>query len=166
MPLSATIEANVKATLTSTAALSSPQDVLTYLKRASLSNGTGAGQGDQLWHGQRTTDQAGENLDLAGGLTNALGQPINLARVKGLLIRAADGNAVNLVVGPAVTNGWAGPFGDASDRIAVQPGGVFLVWATGLTAWPVTAGTGDLLHIAAESAGSVTYDAIVIGASA
>lgn len=166
MPLSATIEANVKATLTSPVDLSSPQDVLTYLGRATLANGTAAGQADQLWHDQRTTTESGEDLDLATGLTNALGQSVNLARAKGLVIKADEGNAVDLVCGPASVNGWQGPFGDASDRITVQPGGAFLMWATGATAWPVTAGTGDLLHVAAASVGSVTYDVIVIGATA
>ena len=55
----------------------------------------------------------------------------------------------------------------ASDGLDVKPGGCFLWLAPDATGVAVTAGTGDLINIANSSSGtSVTYDVVIIGASA
>jgi hypothetical protein len=72
-----------------------------------------------------------------------------------------------VLAGGAAANGWATAFGDPTDKVKIKPGGTLALLAPGATAYPVTPATGDLLQVANSGAGtSVTYDIIVIGASA
>jgi len=133
-----------------------------------LATGTGADQADKVFSDQRTlTASATEDLDLAGSLVDALGATITFARIKALIIRAASGNTNNVVIGAAGANPWTGPLGGTTPTITLRPGGLVCLIAPDATAWAVTAGTGDLLKVA-NSAGStsVTYDIVIIGASA
>lgn len=51
--------------------------------------------------------------------------------------------------------------------MTVRPGGLLVLAAPDVAAYAVTAATGDLLHVANSAGGSaVTYDVVVIGASA
>lgn len=133
-----------------------------------LGSGTGATQADRLFTDNRTLSaSASEDLDLAGVLTDAFGATLTFARIKGLVIKAATANTNNVIVGNAASNGFITWCGGATNTVTVRPGGVFALWAPDATAYAVTAGTGDLLHIANSGAGtSVTYDVILIGASA
>lgn len=97
---------------------------------------------------------------------NGLGDTQTFARVKMVVVGAASGNTNNVNVTRPASNGVP-LFLAAGDGIAVRPGGLFVAVASDATAYAVTAGTGDLLTFT-NSAGStsVTYDVIVIGASA
>lgn len=141
---------------------------LTYDKSTNMPNGTAAGQADLMWSDQRTlAPSASESLDLAGTLVGALGNTLTFARVKAIVIRAADGNTNDLLVGGAASNGFASWVGDPTDKVKIKPGGMLVLVAPGATAYPVTAGTGDQLQVANSAAGtSVAYDVILIGASA
>lgn len=168
MSLTASLRLLVQATQYTTLDLGSPRFPVTYDKSNTLANGTGAGQADLLWTDNRTlAASASESLDLAGTLTGAFGATLTFARVKALIIRAADGNTNDLLVGGAASNGFASWVGDPTDKVKIKPGGTFALIAPGATAYPVTAGTGDLLQVANSGAGtSVTYDVVIIGASA
>jgi hypothetical protein len=132
-----------------------------------LSSGTGSGQADRVWADTRTlAASATEDLDLAGVLTDAFGATITFARVKGLIVAASAANTNNVVLGN-VTNGVVGWFGAATHTISVRPGGLLVLAAPDATAYAITAGTADLLHVANSSSGtSVSYDIAIIGASA
>lgn len=156
------------------AALTNPMDLATgtvpldYTKQIRLGTGTGANQADRVWSDQRTlAASANEDLDLSGVLTDAFGNTVTLARVKGLVVVAASANANNVIVGGAALNAWSTWAGDPTDTVVVRPGGLMALYAPDATAYAVTAATGDLLRVANSGAGtSVTYDIIVIGASA
>lgn len=167
MALTMRLALTLAAQLTKPLDLSAPVDSINYAKTISLASGTGSGQGDMMWHDQRTIAASGtDSLDLAGVLTNAFGVTQTFARIKGVLVAAASGNTNNVNVTRDATNGVP-LFLAASDGIPVRPGGLFVWMATDATAVPVTAGTGDLLVIANSGAGtSVTYDVIILGASA
>lgn len=169
MPLTSSLTVQLGAALTRVDDIgSTARDDLLWNFAKSLANGTGANQADRVWRDQRTlAASANEDLDLAGALTDALGGSAVFARVKAIVVRASDANTNNVVVGGAASNQFVGPFGAGTHTVAVKPGGIFAVFAADATAWAVTAGTGDLLRIA-NSAGStaVTYDIIIIGASA
>ncbi|GAA1977392.1 hypothetical protein [Kitasatospora viridis] len=141
---------------------------LQYAQQLGLGAGTGAGQADTLYVATRTlAASAGEDLDLAGTLVDALGNTINLARLKGLVIVANAANTNPLVVGNAAANGFIAWCSGATATVNVRPGGLFALFAPDATAYPVTPGTADLLHVANGGAGSsVTYDVLVIGSSA
>lgn len=148
--------------------LAAPRADLNLTKTLQLASGTGAGQADRIFHDTRTLSASGsEDLDLAGGLTDALGQAATFARVKLLMIAAAPGNANNVIVGGASSNGWITAFGGAAHTVTVRPGGLFVLAAPDATAYAVTAATGDLLKVANSAGGtSVSYDLVVVGASA
>lgn len=167
----ALVNTNLKVTLSST--LTSALDLVTgrapldYAKNIPLGDGTGADQADLIFHDQRTLAASGtEDLDLAGTLTDAFGATLTFARVKAVLVAAASGNTNDVQVTQPATDGVP-LFLAASDGIAVRPGGLFLLAAPDATGVVVTTGTGDLLTVT-NSAGStgVTYDVVVIGASA
>jgi hypothetical protein len=176
VPLTTKVSLNVQA------ALSSPLDLVTasaplvqnYLQN--LANGVGAGQADRVFSDTRTlTASANEDLDLAGALLDATGGPFSVTRIKMLLVRAADANVNNVLVGGAAANGWATLLTPAATgQIILRPGALFLALAGSVvsggagdaTGYVVTPGTGDLLRITNGGAGtSVNYDIIAIGCS-
>ncbi len=111
---------------------------------------------------------ASADLDLNGVLTDAFGGTVNLARVKGLYVAASAANTNSVVIGNAAANGWATAL-SATGTVTLRPGAVLMLMAgaADATAYGVTASTGDLLHVANSGAGSsVTYDVVIIGASA
>ncbi|MFS4105124.1 hypothetical protein [Streptomyces sp. PD-S100-1] len=138
-------------------------------RQMQLASGTGAGKADRVFSDRRTlAASASEDLDLAGALLDAFGATITLARVKGLIIAAADGNTNSVVVGAASSNTWATLL-SSTGTVTLRPG-AFVAVGTGLAdaaGYAVTASTGDLLKIANGGSGtSVTYDIHIIGCSA
>lgn len=164
MSLETMITASVKAVETASADLAQPAAPAELTVKHSLSNGSGANQAAKIFSDSRSVAlSSNEDLDLAAVLTSAFGAPITFATIKAIMIRARATNTNNVVVGPAAANGFLGPFGDASDRLSIKPGGVLLVTAPG-TGWTVTGGTGDLLNVANSGAGSaVEYDIVIVG---
>lgn len=167
--LSASISTQIAATYRGSNDLGAPQFTLSAGLQPSiaLSTGTGSYQADLLFSDTRTlAASATENLDLAGGLTDAFGSTLTFVTVKAIRICAAAANTNNVVVGGAASNTLLGVFSDATDKVVVKPGGCF-VWAAPKTGAAVTASTGDILLVANSSSGTgVTYDIIVIGTSA
>lgn len=170
MTLSSKVAVTVTANQSETLDLGSRSSAMTQTYKAVLTDGTGAGQADKVFHDQRTlAASATENLDLAGVLTDPLGTALTFARVKALIVKAAAANTNDVVVGGDVTNTFFGPFADETDGIRIRPGGVLCI-ACGeadATGFAVAAGTGDLLKFLNGGAGTpVTYDVTIIGASA
>ncbi|GAA2327512.1 hypothetical protein [Dactylosporangium salmoneum] len=131
-------------------------------------SGTTADKADKLWSDHRTINaSSNDDLDLAGSLSDGLGGTITFARIKAMLVRAARGNANNVIVGGGASNQFINWVADATDKIIVRPGGLLLLVAPDATGYPVTASTGDILRVANSGAGSsVDYDIVLIGASA
>jgi len=120
-------------------------------------------EADVLYRATRTlAGGANENLDLRGAIADALGATVAAAEVVLILVEAATANGAAIRFGPASSNGFVGPFADASDRINVLAGDFALV--TSKTGWAVTAGTGDLLNFTnANGAAAGTYTLTVVG---
>ncbi|GFH36630.1 hypothetical protein [Streptomyces pacificus] len=169
MSLTSTLALAAFAEQTSTLDLGSAASPVRLQRSVQLASGTGAGQADLVFSDRRTISASGaEDLDLAGVLLDAFGATITFARVKGLFISASANNANNVVVGADATNPWATLL-NAAGTVTLRPGASFaaVAGATDSTAYAVTAGTGDLLQVANSAGGtSVTYDVVVIGASA
>lgn len=148
--------------------IATPQQTIAKRAIEKLTLGTSADQADLVFADTRTlAASASESLDLAGGLTDAFGNVLTFVEVVAILIVAADGNTNDVVVGGAASNAFLGPFADATDKIAVGPGGFLFQAEPANPAWPVTPATGDLLKVANSGAGtSVTHDIIIIGRSA
>lgn len=167
MALDTNLLVKLDADLTSALDLVTASSPLSVAERIRLSSGTGLAAADMQWSDTRTlAASATEDLDLAGSLTGPLGTTLTFARIKLVLIMAADGNANDVQVTRPTSNG-APLFLAAGDGLPVKPGGLFLWVAPNAAGVAVTAATGDLLTVT-NSAGStgVTYSIVVIGASA
>lgn len=132
-----------------------------------LQAGTGTGKADLVYSKTRTiAASSSESLDLnAGGLLDIYGTVFSPVKVKAIYILAHVGNTNQVCFGGAASNTFLGPFKDATDVHCIDPGGFELV--TTPVGWTVTASTADLLKVANSSSGTgVTYDIIIVGASA
>lgn len=139
----------------------------------SLASGTTAGKADLVYYDERTlAGSASEVLDLAGSLADAFGNTLTMVKVKLIAIQnrtLTDG--VDLQVGPDATNGFTGPWADASDRSIVAAGRVaddygLFIWydPNGQT---VGAGSSDEINIAnASTSTSATYRVLIVATSA
>lgn len=168
MALDTALVLNLTATLTSASDLVTASAPLNKAYSMLLATGTGASQSDKIFSDTRTVNAStNDDLDLAGVLTDAFGQTLTFARVKGLIIARSDpANPNNLTIGNAAANGFVSWLGGATHTVTVRPGGGIALWAPDATAYAVTAGTADILRVANGSGSAVTYDIIVIGASA
>lgn len=166
MALSAQFNLAFRATLTGAADHGTPNAPVTVEKQIVLANGTGAAQADKIFSDQRTLNAStNEDLDLAGALTDPLGAALTFVKVKGIIVKAADANPADLIIGAAAVNGFFGLFGAATHTLNLPAGGVFS-WVFPGTGKAVTAGTADLLRIASGAGGTSTYDITIIGTSA
>ncbi|MGW6455027.1 hypothetical protein ACWF94_03730 [Streptomyces sp. NPDC055078] len=145
------------------------EDRLAFRRAVHLTDGTGAGKADKVFHDRRTlAASATEDLDLAGVLLDAFGAAITFVRIKGLFVSAAAANTNSVVVGNASATAWASLLG-ATGTVTLRPGATVGVMAGAADAvgYAVTAGTGDLLKVANSAAGTaVTYDIVIVGSSA
>lgn len=167
MALSALLKVIINATQTKTADFESASSAIETSVSQSFADGVGADQADLIFKDTRTlAASAAESLDLAGSLTDIYGATVTFARVKAIYVKAAAGNTNDVQVTRPASNGLP-IFLAAGDGIPVRPDGVLLWMAPDATGIAVTAGTGDLLTLT-NSAGStsVTYDIVIIGASA
>ncbi len=166
MPLSATLRLAVSGSHTSVLDLGTASLPFEANLAVAFADGTGANQADRVFTDRRTLGaSATEDLDLAGVLVDAFGATITFAKIKAIIVKAADANTNDVQVTRPAANGVV-LFLAASDGLNVKPGGAF-VWVAPGTGVTVTGGTGDLLTIT-NSAGTtaVTYDVVIIGTSA
>jgi hypothetical protein len=161
------ISLSVKATLSKVGDLAPVSSMLTWGKSIALSDGTGASQADKIYSDTDTlTASATRDLDLAGALFDILGDALTFAKVKVILLGAADGNANDVVLGGAAATQFVGPFGAATHTVRARPGGFIALGCKDATAWAVGGGASDFLRITNGGAGSsVTYDIVIIGTS-
>lgn len=167
MALTSTFTVKADLEHTSPLDLSTPIDPLSLTERIRLTSGTGAGAADMKWHDRRTLSASGtEDLDVAGSLTGAFGNTLTFARIKAVLVVASSANTNDVQVTRPASNGVP-LFLAAGDGLAVKPGGLFLWVAPDASGVAVTGGTGDKITVT-NSAGStsVTYDVVIVGASA
>lgn len=170
MPLSTKVHIGFAAKQTSALDLGSADANLARDYAVSLADGVLAGQANRIFSDSRVlAASATEDLDLAGtALVDVFGAPLTFARVKALVVAALPGNTNNVVVGGAASNAWATWVGAAAHTITLRPGAVIALLAgeADLTAYAVTATTGDLLRVGNGAGGSsVGYEIAIVGAA-
>lgn len=145
--------------------LNTAQSELSYTKILEFTTGTGANQATTVFSDQRTlTASSTETLDLSGSLTDAFGNVIAFTKIKAIIIYAAIANTNDVVVGGAAGTQFVAPFGSATDKVNVKPGGFFAISAPDASGLAVVNASTDSLKIANSSSGtSVTYDIVIIG---
>lgn len=135
-----------------------------------LTNGTGAGQIDKVFYGDRTLAASiAEDFDLAGTLVDALGNTCTFAKIKMIVVKnISSTDNVDLSVGPVTAANGFGigtVWNAAADKSVVPAGGVFF-WYDPNGAG-VTAGTADLLTVINRSGSAIaTYRILIVGTSA
>lgn len=135
---------------------------------APLVTGTGAGAADKLYAANLTLGiSSGQDIDLAGVLTDPFGVALTFVKLKGVGIFANPANTNNVNISRPAANGvpW---FVAASDAVSLGPGGIFLFVNPGVAGIAtVTPATGDILRVDNSGAGStVNLDIVIIGTSA
>lgn len=143
-----------------------PNGDFRFSRPFALTSGTGVNQGDLVFVDQRTVNAStNDDLDLAGVLTNVFGATVTFARIKGLFVYSNPANTQTFAVG-----GGSNPFSTwvtgTTPAVTVRPGGLFALTAPDATAYAVTAATADILRIANGAGSPITYDILLIGASA
>ena len=131
-----------------------------------FANGTGAGQANEMFIGERTVGAGlNDDLDLSGtALQNPHNENVAFTSVRALVldIDAADG-VLQLRIGPqGVANafqGWQGGVGASNYNQVFKS--LFVIHP--FAGWTVTAGTADILRINNPSASSVTYRILILG---
>lgn len=137
---------------------------LVYSKAVPIDDGTGDNQADTIFYDQRTlANGASEELDLSGTLLDALGQTVNLTKVKAMYFGADPTNTDTIVIGGAAGSQFVAWVGTATDKVKIMPSG-FLFVAAPVGGYAVGAGTTDKLKVLNSAAGAqAIYDVIILG---
>lgn len=138
-----------------------------------LTSGTGLDSADRLFADTRAVSaSANDDIDVAGSLTDPLGQTVSFAKIKGILIANLNSTSTDIItVGGDGTQGfhtWLKTTGVSSTGgVRVFPGGVFLLWNPAAAGYAVTGTTADILRITeVGGVNTVNYKIVLIGTSA
>lgn len=133
-----------------------------------IANGTGAGQADLLFVDERSVDaDTNDDIDLAGGVTDAFGNALTFAEVVAVVIINApisgDANTTALTVGAG-----SAPIPGFDEALPpLPPGGVLAIGAPGAAGISsVTATSADILRVANAAGGAAVYQIAILGRSA
>lgn len=137
------------------------RDIADITINTQFTNGTGANQAKNWYTAQRTVTGSAETLDLAGSLYNGLSETVITATaIKALLIYNRT-----TTVGYTLTVGAAAApiaiFADATDKLIINPGGLFLLVDPSAAGYAVGAGSTDGIKID-PGANTITYDIFVL----
>lgn len=162
-----TIDLDLLAEYVDSADLNVQRGVLNLSLDDTLANGTEADQANIVWYDTRTLAATSEQLDFAGGVTDAFGDALTFATIKLLLIRNKNTTTAHtLVIGGGTTNPMTTIFGSTATNCTetIGPSG----WTdkhNPIDGFAVTGGSADTLKLDAGT-NTVVYDIIVLGATA
>ena len=162
-----TLQTDWKLTLTGqyvdSADLNSQRGVLSLVTEDSLATGTAVEQANALWYDTRTLAATAENLDLAGGVTDAFGDALTFTKIKKLLIRNNNTTSGQvLIVGPATASGITTIWGTVTTSGETIGANGVMMKANPTAGFAITSATADLLRLDAGTC-TVVYDIVVIG---
>ena len=131
----------------------------------SLANGTGADQANLHYiDGFSIASGGNTTYDVAGSLSDDLGQSAVFSAIKAIMVIADDTNTTDLTIGNG-TNGFDGPFDDATATVTLKPGACMLITNPSAAGWAITGGSNDVIKIANGSGATATGTLVVIGES-
>lgn len=163
MTIALTSRASIKGLLTSSRDAGTATVPLDESWSKSIANGTGADQANAAYVDAFVIAAAGSsNVDLSGSLADPNNNTTVFTAIKELLIENDPTSVGNLEVGGAASNGWFGCFKDATDILVLKPGQSFKWTDYSAAGSAVTAGTGDILKLAAVG-GDITGRIAVVG---
>jgi hypothetical protein len=122
-----------------------------------ISNGSGAGQGTQLYGNKRVLSGTTDVVNLTS-LTDNHGAPIDFATIKG--IGAVNNSASHTLVLGAGTNPWATLF-NATGTLTLPPGAFFAASTPDATGWTTTVTTA--INLLATGTSGETWTLLLFG---
>jgi hypothetical protein len=162
MTIALELMARVRGTLSKSAEGQSPSAAILESLLVNLTDGTGANQANALYIDEFSIAASGTlDIDLAGALTDILGQATVFSAVKAVLLVADAANVNNVVYGNG-TNPFVGPLSSGAATFTALPGGGFIWINPSAAGWPVVAGTGDIVRLANSGAGTPVTGTIAI----
>jgi hypothetical protein len=165
--LQVTLSASVKGNYTGGNALVNAVAAGLNLSRVeTYVTGSGVDGADTLYTQEiNIAASSSETLDLAT-LTDPIGDSIDFARIKAIIILADVANTNDIVLGGGASNPFLGPLGGTTPTIATEPGGLTLLMNRTATAWAVNGSTAHTIKLTNSSSGTgVTGQLIIIGAA-
>jgi hypothetical protein len=107
------------------------------LVEIAIADGTGANQANNVFSDERTLGLDAPRTSISPGrLTNALGATLAFTAVKAILIVADAATPTTSSSAEPLRTGFVGPFADATDKINIGPGDVFLITRRSAAGWP------------------------------
>lgn len=151
------------ACLTDDGELSDPADQVSFLEKWAIANGEAVDCAEELFHDRRTVAfGVTDSIDVAGSLTNGLGQTVTFTKIKMVLIKAAETNPNNLEI--TMPADGIPMFKTAADAVLLGADDLFLITRRAAAGIAVGAGATDQIDIVNPGgAGSCVYDIYIIG---
>ena len=174
--LSVTADLKLEWEYTNLVDISTVVDDTIYREKQEFADGTSDEQVNRMFRDRVTLSPASPtaDYDLAGVLVDVFGQTLTFTKIRVIaVVNKGEPNTghtawtpvtgTNVVVGDAASNPFSTLFDDDADgKIKIPSGGMFAITAP-YDGWAVTAGTGDILRLALESASAdADVDLIVI----
>jgi hypothetical protein len=128
------------------------QQTIDITKKFTFADGTGTNQLGQVYYqAARSLNTTNEDLDVIGSAsyTDFKGTALDSTQLGLIYLENLDSDTGDkFTLKQPAANGVPGIFAAAGDGIDIGPGGVFL-WVSPVDKATVTAGTGDLINVAA-----------------
>jgi hypothetical protein len=136
----------------------------THVYDKTFSDGTSSNQVGNVWNDDsRSLAATSEELNL-DGVSDFQGVATGFTNVKVMMIENLDEDTGDkITIGGAASNAFVNMFVDATDKMDIGPGGLFL-YVNPVDGAAITAGTGDLLKV--EAVDTSTYKILVSGDNA
>lgn len=156
MGISTTAGVSIAIRETTTEGGGSAQDKYAVNETTTFLDAAGALGAPNQWNDQRTNATTTESHDLAGGVTNRLGEVMTFTKIKGIFLWHR-GTSGTLTIG-----GGSNPFiGHGTGTVVLRAGGKFLWLDETAGGGAVTAATGDLLQVVGSA--SILYEIAIWG---
>lgn len=158
-----TTRQTIDAKYTSATDLTTPTESPGIEQTQAWTSGTGNNQANRLFADSHELVATSINLDLYGGLVDAFGNTLNLAKVKELWLRNTSIVATEqlLISGNFLTGALLSGWVDDAVKLILGPGGQ-LRWTNPIDGYTVTQTTQDILTIDSGS-DTITYEIVILG---
>lgn len=132
--------------------------------RKAIANGVNANQANAIYIDEFSIAASGTlNIDVAGSLTDRLGNALVFTAIKEIWVIADDSNTNDIVFGNG-TNPFAGPLSAGTTTITLKPGNDMRFRNYSAAGWAITGASNDVIKLANSGAGTaVTGTIIIIG---
>lgn len=165
MTLKLAVGATITGSVEAIAGLARLEAVLHLKPTLRFLTGAGADLVDVAFSDRRSLGSgASEDLDLLSGLVDVFGVPVDLQRLKAILVIADKANAHDLLLGGGVA-AVVGPLAASSYKVRIRPGGFALMACRDALGWNLVAGAENLRFTNDGTGSSVTYTVVLLGVS-